>query len=184
MVFFFFFSSRRRHTRCALVTGVQTCALPISLGGWATRPPFRPVWRRLSGLPAATALQGLALWIWHAPSAFQAALGSDLIHFAEHATMPAAALLFWWVLARSGDPARPGLGAGALCALVTLVHCGFLGALITFAPTPLYPAYGDSAAEWGLPPLEDQQLAGLIMWIPGGCRSEGSREGKEGVRAG
>src|SRR3546814_5314706 len=90
-----------------------------------------------SDLPAATALQGLALWIWHAPSAFQAALGSDLIHFAEHATMLAAALLFWWVLARSGDPARPGLGAGALCALVTLVHCGFLGALITFAPTPL-----------------------------------------------
>jgi cytochrome c oxidase assembly factor CtaG len=50
----------------------------------------------------------------------------------------------------------------------TAVHSGILGALLTFAPTVLYPAYAERTAAWGLMPLEDQQLGGLIMWVPAG----------------
>jgi putative membrane protein len=104
----------------------------------------------------ATLAHGLALWVWHAPAAFQAAADSDSIHILQHLTFFATALIFWRAVlgARTGRRA-----AGALAgAFITLLHSGLLGALITLAP---YPLYGGGA-------LEDQQLAGLIMWVPMG----------------
>jgi putative membrane protein len=97
-------------------------------------------------------LHASAIWLWHAPRAFEAALASEAMHFAQHASFLGSALLFWWVVL-----ARPHLGAMASL-FTTMLHTGALGALMTFSRHPWYPGFA----------LEDQQLAGLVMWVPAG----------------
>jgi putative membrane protein len=115
-------------------------------------------------VPAAS-LHGLALWAWHAPGVFDAALASEWLHALEHASFFGTALLFWRALgnARGARRVTPALGA----AFFTLIHSGLLGALISLAPRPLYGWYGATEL-WALSALEDQQLAGLLMWVPMG----------------
>ncbi len=116
-------------------------------------------------LPAAS-LHALAVWIWHAPGPFQAALQSDALHHLEHASFLLTALLFWQsVLAAFRSPSY--LIAAIVATLVTLIQGGFLGALVTLSGRLLYPSYSGSGL-WGLSPIEDQQLAGLVMWVPMG----------------
>jgi putative membrane protein len=129
-------------------------------------------WRALARLgnalsrpiPAAS-LHGLALWAWHAPRAFDAALASGWLHALEHASFFGTALLFWRALGNAGAARRVGPALGA--AFFTLVHSGLLGALISLAPRLLYGWYGATEL-WALSALEDQQLAGLLMWVPMG----------------
>jgi putative membrane protein len=103
------------------------------------------------------------LWGWHLPVAFEAALHDAWIHDLQHASFLASALLFWWVL--FARRTRGGDGPAVLYLFTTMVHTGALGALLTFSPTAWYGAY---AGGFGLSALEDQQLGGLVMWIPGG----------------
>ncbi|GEO13719.1 cytochrome c oxidase assembly protein [Microvirga aerophila] len=141
--------------------------------GWSRGSIAALTWRPLAkaGLwlsrpfPAAT-LHGLALWIWHAPALFEAAVEREWLHTLEHATFFGTALLFWRVVleARSGE--RIGLALAA--AFATLMHGGLLGGLITMARRPLYGWYEGLTAPWGLTALDDQQLAGLLMWVPMG----------------
>jgi cytochrome c2 len=107
------------------------------------------------------------LWIWHTPSLFQATLQSDLIHSLQHVSFLLSALLFWWAILHGGR-AWMGYGAATFYAFTTSIHSGALGALLTFSSVVWYPAYRMSTAAWGLTPLEDQQLGGLLMWIPAG----------------
>ncbi|RYE97831.1 MAG: cytochrome c oxidase assembly protein, partial [Oxalobacteraceae bacterium] len=108
-----------------------------------------------------------ALWIWHAPALFQAGLVDNDIHALQHASFLFSALLFWWaVLGRHGI--HHSRGASIVYLFTTMMHTGALGALFTMSETVWYPLYGDRPALFGLTPLEDQQLGGLIMWIPGG----------------
>jgi putative membrane protein len=130
------------------------------------RSPARAFRRLARPLPAAL-LHAAAIWAWHAPVAFQAALGGGLLHHGEHAAFLLTALLFWQAVihaARSPSMLLPAIVA----VLVTLIQSGLLGALLTFSGQPLYPAHGERAVLWGLTPIEDQQLAGLIMWAPVG----------------
>jgi putative membrane protein len=106
-------------------------------------------------LPAA-ALHGFTLWFWHAPAAFDAALESAPLHLVEHASFFGTALLFWTAVMRMRGVHRSAAALAA--AFATLVHSGLLGALITLSPYPLYRGAS----------LEEQQLAGLIMWVPMG----------------
>jgi len=114
----------------------------------------------------AAVLHGLALWLWHAPAAFNAAVASSGVHALEHTAFFGTALLFWRAIsdAQSMHRAGPALGAS----FATLIHGGLLGALITLAPYPLYAWYYGRTELWGLSTLEDQQLAGLFMWVPMG----------------
>jgi len=130
--------------------------------GLATRIVGRPLTR----IDTATVLHALALWLWHAPAAYAAALSSDAMHWLQHASLLGTALLFWQaVLGRSGR-ANP---AGAIAGLfLTALHTGLLGVLLTLARAPLYPGQSSAAHDLGLSVLEDQQLAGLVMWVPGG----------------
>lgn len=127
----------------------------------------RPVLRALKGRralarpalalaqpPAAFFLHGAAIWLGHAPAVLEWSLDARWMHALQHFALVATAALFWWSLLARG---RPGAGASALWVLATLIHTGLLGALLAFAPRSLYPSYG----------FEDQQLAGLVMWIPG-----------------
>jgi putative membrane protein len=110
---------------------------------------------------------GLVLF-WHLPVAYDAALTRPALHALEHVTLLSSALLFWWVLFRP-EPARQlDAGIGVLYLTGASVVSGMLGALLTFAGTPIYPAQSSGSLQFGLTPLEDQQVAGLLMWLPGG----------------
>lgn len=142
------------------------------LGGLGGSAPVVRCWRRLSGPVTATVIQAAALWAWHAPALFDRALASDGWHFAQHLSFVVSALLFWTAMLgrRGGQAADAGTRAlAALCLFVTSVVSGALGALMAFSESPWYAGYARlGLAPFGLTPAEDQQLAGLIMWVPGG----------------
>jgi putative membrane protein len=146
-------------------------AMPIAwaraLGNAAKAGWWQRVWRAMTNPFVAWAVHAAALWVWHIPALFQATLRSEWVHTAQHVSFLFSALLFWWAIvhARQG---LMGYGAGVLYVFTTMLHSGLLGALITFAGTTWYPAYTGLTTSWGLTPLEDQQLGGLIMWIPAG----------------
>ena len=113
------------------------------------------------GAPALWAAgHALVFWFWHAPGAYAAALSSDGAYWAMQIVLLGSAGGFWAALRRASPPLAIGL------LLAMMVQMGLLGALITFAGTPLYAPHYVSTLAWGLTPLEDQQLAGLIMWAP------------------
>ena len=140
------------------------------IGAWVRQPRVRTVWRALAPPGIAFTVHGAAIWLWHAPPLFEATLANDTVHAAQHASFFGTALLFWWAIvqtrAPNGRPRAAGFGVAVLLLFGTAVHTSALGALLTFSRTLWYPAYGSAAAAWGLSPWEDQQLAGLIMWIP------------------
>jgi putative membrane protein len=122
-------------------------------------------WRTLTIPLVAWLVHAVALWIWHIPTLFEATLYSETVHTLQHLSFLLSALLFWWALIH-GPQGAMGYGAAVLYLFTTSVHSGALGALITIAGSVWYPSYAPLTASWGLTPLEDQQLGGLIMWIP------------------
>lgn len=136
------------------------------------------VWRRAAGLQtawdalthplAAWLLYGLTLWLWHLPALYTWALRNTFVHEVEHFAFLFASTLFWWVLFSPLGRRRLSRGAGVLYLFGTCLHGNVLGLLITLSPTPWYAAYARTTPLWGLAPLEDQQLAGLLMWMPVG----------------
>ena len=139
----------------------------VRAGRWWCRARLVPAaWRVVAHPASAVALHAVAIWAWHAPALYDAAVASRALHVTEHVCFFATALVFWWVVAHAGTQPGPGHGAAILGVFVTAMHGGALGALITFAERPWYSAHLASAPVWGLTPLEDQQLAGLIMWAP------------------
>ena len=108
--------------------------------------------RVLSDPLVAFAAHAVAICVWHLPSVFLAAASDEALHFAQHASFLASALLFWWTIVARADLAAMASLFG------TMLYTAALGVLMTFARASWYPGYA----------LEDQQLAGLIMWIPVG----------------
>lgn len=128
---------------------------------WARAPVA--LWRGLSRPLIAMLLHSLALWLWHAPALFDAALQDGGVHTLEHLSFFATALMFWSAVFRRD--VAPAFAAALV--LAVFVQCGLLGAVLSLAPQSLY-AYGDRAMVWGISALEDQQIAGLLMWAPAG----------------
>lgn len=135
-------------------------------GRWSKARPVQYVWGGITAPFAAWCIHAIALWIWHVPLLFEATLTNEWVHTVQHLSFFGSALLFWWSLFYAHGAAS--YGAGVLYLFTTGVHTSILGALLTFAHTVWYPAYTKTVASWGLTPLEDQQIGGLIMWIPGG----------------
>jgi putative membrane protein len=131
------------------------------------RQPARRVWRLATGPVTILLLHAAALWIWHVPALFERALAHETVHAFQHLCFFVTAALFWWALIQ-GRYGRAGYGAGALFVFMTALHSGILGALITLTGQVLYPLHGARSQAAGVDQLRDQQLAGLLMWIPGG----------------
>jgi putative membrane protein len=112
------------------------------------------------GLVAWTALTIVAMWAWHAPRLYAWAVGTHSGYWLMQASILLTATLYWKRLMSSS---RPAAIASLLAAMVAM---GLLGALITLSSVPLYAAHFATTAPWGLTPLEDQQIGGLIMWAP------------------
>ena len=125
------------------------------------------VWRWSTNALIAFVMHALVLWVWHVPVLFEATLASDAVHALQHALFFGTALMFWQAVL-VGERRAADYGLAVLYLFLTAMHSGALGALITFASTPWYPSYTTRAPMWLLTPLEDQQLGGLIMWIPAG----------------
>jgi cytochrome c oxidase assembly factor CtaG/cytochrome c2 len=145
-------------------------AVPVGVrrvvGGAATRGWFAGVWAVLSLPSIATALHGAAIWAWHAPPLYNATLTNEWVHAGQHASFLGTALLFWWSLIH-GRRRRDGYGLAVILVFLTAAHTTILGALLTLSDTPWYSSYTAAlTSPWNLTPLEDQQLGGLIMWVP------------------
>ncbi|WP_430230360.1 cytochrome c oxidase assembly protein [Nitrosomonas communis] len=125
----------------------------VAVGGWPVVWLLKPL-LYFSRYPMHTAfLQGVIIWFWHTPKFYNLALANPWWHLIEHICLVLGACVFWWsVLNRR-------TAVTLLALLFTLMHTGMLGALLTFAQIPLYNDSRD---------FNDQQLAGLIMWVPAG----------------
>lgn len=150
--------------------GVWIWALPraarLQVARAVRTPAVAHAWRPAFAPLTAWLLHAAALWAWHAPTLFEAALAHPFIHTLQHASFLVSALLFWWTV--FGDGARRQSGGHAMLSLfTTMVHTSALGALITLSPGLWYPSYVETCSALGVDPLQDQQLGGLIMWVPG-----------------
>jgi len=134
-----------------------------AIASFLRRPALAASWTALTGAVAATVVHAVVLWIWHVPVLFAAALASLPLHVLQHVCFFASALAFWWAVV-GGARRRAGPLALA-CLFATMLQTSALGALLTLAPTPWYGYAIDTP--FGLSALEDQQLGGLVMWVPG-----------------
>jgi cytochrome c oxidase assembly factor CtaG len=134
--------------------------------------PGRPVAKVLDALTHPWVAMGLflgTLTVWHVPVLYDAAQGSSPIHYLEHIFFFGTAVLYWWPLVHPmGGPRRLGYGLGILYTIPPLLQNNVLGALISLSQHPIYATYLNAPRIGGLSVVEDQQLGGLIMWVPGG----------------
>jgi putative membrane protein len=138
------------------------------LAGTFLRVERRPFWHSLGTVGAIWVVQMAALWLWHLPRFYEAALESDIVHGLEHVTFLVTALLFWAVVLRPFSSRRASFGVAIVFVIATALPNGLLGALMTLTSSPWYPAYAARVTDWGMTPLVDQQIGGLLMWIPPG----------------
>ncbi len=137
-----------------------------------TKQIFRPATKRVIQLERSapwlmSPLFGLiayvvAMWFWHVPTFYNAAVRHSLVHVAEHVVFTFAGALYWWHLISPVRDQRQLSGMGAVLYMVaTKVLVGILGIFLTFAPDALYDVYGSTS--WDMTPREDQQLGGALM---------------------
>lgn len=147
--------------------GCMMWALPrglrLKVAGILKSRSVQSVWQWLTRPQVATVMHGVVIWIWHAPSLFDAAVADVALHRMQHVSFFVTAILFWWAIFRAQH-----LGVAAWDVFVTMLHTSVLGALISLTPRILYHVQTADAETWGFRPIEDQQLAGIIMWVPAG----------------
>jgi putative membrane protein len=139
-------------------------AWTTGVAAFARRPAAQATWRGLTEPVGAWLFHALVLWSWHIPVLFESALRNEGVHALQHSMFLGSALCFWWSALR---PRAKPQGVALASLFTTMLHTGALGALLTFGSRPWYPAY-EATERFGLTLLEDQQLGGLLMWIPGG----------------
>jgi putative membrane protein len=119
------------------------------------------------------------LWIWHLPVLYNLALAHENIHTLEHLSFLVTAVIFWWpVTVQPIERRRLGYSGMLIYLFAGALANTVLGIILTFAPVGLYPEYlhpedtyhilSIIRGSWELDPQSDQQLGGLLMWVPGG----------------
>jgi putative membrane protein len=147
--------------------GTLMWGLPKSVGVVITSAAVRRIGTWLSAPLVAWILHAVVLWAWHAPVAFEAGLHTVPVHWLQHASFFAAAMIYWWSVFSSS--ARGTQKALAMVSVfTTAIHTALLGMLLTFSSHVWYATYTQTHNPWALSAIEDQQLGGLIMWVPGG----------------
>jgi putative membrane protein len=136
------------------------------IGRMIKAPAIRYPWHAITRPFTAWTQHAIVLWAWHFPTLFQAGLADDIVHAIQHFSFLLSALLLWSSL--MGAHSRLRYAAAVMYLLATAIHTGILGALLTFSTSVWYPVYSGTTEAWGLTVLEDQQLGGLIMWVPAG----------------
>jgi cytochrome c oxidase assembly factor CtaG len=136
---------------------------------WAIRGAARvtPLLETLTGPVFVLVLHAVVLWVWHVPALFEAALHNETVHVVQHLGFFITAALFWHALIH-GRYGRLGYGVGVLYVFATAMHTQILGALLAFGTRVWYPTHAARTAAAGGNAIDDQQLAGVMMWIPFG----------------
>ena len=147
--------------------GTLLWGLPRMAGALVTSRPLRRAGAWMATPLTAWLLHAIVLWGWHVPDAFDASLRSTPLHWLQHTSFFAVAAIYWWSVLAAG-PRGERRGVALLSVFTTAVHTTVLGALLTFSTTVWYPTYARVERPWGLGAIDDQQLGGLIMWVPGG----------------
>ncbi len=144
------FSARVAHhvVLTMIVAPLLALALPVT-------------WGRSTRLLPPLALSTAALWLWHSPDLYAAAFTHPAIYWTMQASLLASFVWLWVGLLRSAAPMAAGIAA-----LSSAIQMGMLGALLVFAGQPLYLPHFATTLPFGLAPLDDQQMGGLIMWVP------------------
>lgn len=135
-------------------------AAPLIAMGLPPMRSTRTPWR----LWCSAAAVFVALWFWHMPIPYDATFASTAIYWSMHITLFGSSILLWHALL--DHPSR-WTGQVLIAGTLTFVHMGLLGAVLTFAGRPLFFWHLTSTQAWGLSPLQDQQLGGSLMWVPG-----------------
>ncbi|NEW99075.1 cytochrome c oxidase assembly protein [Rhodopseudomonas sp. BR0G17] len=148
------FSARVTHHVVLVAVAAPLLALP-----WRRSKLAHLLARRAA---AVFILHTVLLWLWHAPAPYAAALADPVVFWVMELSLLGSAMALWLVILSPVAPIGRTLGL----LLGSVVQMGMLGAVITFARTPLYDAHLGVTTAWGLSALQDQQLAGLIMWVP------------------
>lgn len=158
-------------------------AAPETAFLWALAPHCRSAYGRFShrmgaylsgsgddnsALVVAVSLTTGALWLWHIPSLYDLAIRNEAVHYAEHLTFLTTALVFWASILRLRPRVHAAIGARIVAVFAMALQGSLLGALITFAARPLYASYLGLDGNRAVDVLVDQQLAGLLMWVPPG----------------
>jgi putative membrane protein len=151
---------------------VLRAALPRTsrdvLRGFLHHGSVNKMLRMLSNRWFAIVLHGAVVWLWHIPVLFEAALQSETVHVVQHLSFFATSALFWWAMVR-GRYGQLGYGLAVVFVFVTALHKGLLAMLFTIAGRTLYPTHAARTEAAGHDALRDQQLAGVIMWVPAGA---------------
>ncbi len=111
-----------------------------------------------------------AIWIWHIPALYDAAIGSELLHFIEHSTFLSGGLLFWWlIIGVDASHLRPGHIARVAILIVAILQNLALGLILTSLGAAAYESYAklEGLRDWGPSALTDQRIGAGIMWVPG-----------------
>lgn len=116
----------------------------------------------------ALVLYAVTLWLWHLPVLYEATLHNELLHDLSHLMFFLSSCLLWWVILHPLRYRRLDYGIAIAYLFVTSLHSTALGALTALSPQLLYPSYELTAGAFGVSPIEDQQIAGYIMWMPAG----------------
>jgi putative membrane protein len=171
-----------QHEILMLVTApLMVLGQPFIVTMWALPPHTRTTiaaamktrwiattWERVTGPFTVLVLHTVVLWAWHVPALFESALHHESLHVFQHLGFFLTAALFWWALMQ-GRYGRLGYGVGVLYVFATAMHTQLLGALLTFGSRSWYPTHAMRTAAAHVNPVDDQQLAGIVMWIPFGA---------------
>lgn len=142
--------------------------------GWMLRPALRAPWvaaiaKRIAHPLIAFAFFNTVVAAWHLPVLYNAAMANHNVHIAQHLMFMVASVLMWWpILSPLPELPRLSYPLQMLYLFLVTIPMSIVSIYITYADQMLYPAYASAPRLWGLSPMQDQLLGGLIMWIPGG----------------
>jgi len=157
-----------------LLTLLVPPLLVVGTPGWMLRPllqrrPLRAVARALTQPKVCFAVFNIVLATWHLPFMYNAAMANHPLHIVQHLMFIASAVMLWWpVMSQLPELPRLSYPMQMLYLFLTTIPMSIVAVFITYSGNLLYPAYAATPRIWGLSPLDDQLLGGLIMWIPGG----------------
>jgi len=160
-----------------VLLGAPAMPLLHGLPQWFVRTPVGPFlrWSPIQSLGhfltnpiVSWILAALALFLWHAPASFELALRSDAWHEFEHGCFLFTSILFWWPVIQPfpTEPRWPAWSA-PLYLFLGMIPGSVLGAFLVFCDRVVYPSYAEAPKIFAMTPLEDQVLAGLLMWVLG-----------------
>ena len=157
-----------------MLTLVAPPMMLAGVQGWMLRPALKqrfvgPAARWATRVTSCYLIFNVVVAFWHLPPMYNTAMAHHPVHIAQHLTFMVASVLMWWPL-MSPLPELPRLAypAQLLYCFLMMIPMSIVAIYIAMADSALYPAYAFAPRMWGISPMEDQLIGGLIMWIPGG----------------